>query len=162
VTPAAQESIKMDDEIVLRANVTHRIRERVDPIGNFLAEVFHFLGLFAIGGATVWAAIKAFFSMSEKGHASIEDLLLLFIYLEIGSMVGIYFKTNHMPVRFLLYVGITALTRHMIGYVQKESIPDVGILILAGGTLILALAVFVIRYASFHFSTPDQKELSRE
>ena len=100
--------------------------------------------------------------MAEKGHASIEDLLLLFIYLEIGSMLGIYFKTNHMPVRFLLYVGITALTRHMIGYVQKESIPDVGILILAGGTLILALAVFVIRYASFHFSTPDHKELSRE
>ena len=70
--------------------------------------------------------------MSAKGHASIEDLLLLFIYLEIGSMVGIYFKTNHMPVRFLLYVGITALNRHMIGYVQKDSAPDFGILILAG------------------------------
>jgi len=25
-------------------------------------------------------------------------------------MVGIYFKTNHMPVRFLIYVGMTALT----------------------------------------------------
>jgi len=78
LTFAAQESIKMDDEIVLRTNITHRIRERVDPIGNFLAEVFHFLGLFAIGGATVWAAIKAFLSMSEKGHASIgrDDFLL--------------------------------------------------------------------------------------
>ena len=98
--------------------------------------------------------------MSAKGHASIEDLLLLFIYLEIGSMVGIYFRTNHMPVRFLLYVGITALTRHMIGYVQKESAPDFGILILAGGTLILALAVFIIRYASFHYSTSDAKRVS--
>ena len=43
----------MDDEIVLKTNVTHRIRGRVDPVGNFLTEVFHFLGLFAIGGATV-------------------------------------------------------------------------------------------------------------
>lgn len=134
-----------------------RMRGLVDPIGHFLAEGFHFLGLFAIGGATVWAAVRAFLDMSVKGHASIEDLLLLFIYLEIGSMVGIYFKTNHMPVRFLLYVGITALTRHMIGYVQKDAPPDIGILILAGGTLILALAVLIIRYASFHYSNTAER-----
>jgi phosphate starvation-inducible membrane PsiE len=138
------------------------MREFIDPVGHFLTESFHLLGLFAIGGATVWAAVQAFFEMSTKGHASIEDLLLLFIYLEIGSMVGIYFKTNHMPVRFLLYVGITALTRHMIGYVQKESVPDFGILILAGGTLILALAVLIIRYASFHYPSQEPDIFSRE
>jgi phosphate starvation-inducible membrane PsiE len=82
----------------------------VDPVGRFLTDGFHLLGLFAIGAATVWAADLAFYAMIQKGHASLEDLLLLFIYLEIGSMVGIYFRTNHMPVRFLLYVGITALT----------------------------------------------------
>ncbi len=128
------------------------MRRIVDPIGFLLTEGFHLLGLFAIGGAAVWAAMKAFFEMTVRGHASIEDLLLLFIYLEIGSMVGIYFRTNHMPVRFLLYVGITALTRHMIGYVQKEAVPDIGILILAGATLILSLAVLTIRYASARFS----------
>jgi phosphate starvation-inducible membrane PsiE len=128
-----------------------RMLDLMDPIGYLFTEVFHLLGLFAIGAATVWAATKAFLEMATKGHATIEDLLLLFIYLEIGSMVGIYFRTNHMPVRFLLYVGITALTRHMIGYVQAESIPDVGILILAGATLVLALAVLTIRYASARF-----------
>lgn len=131
--------------------ISSPLRQHIDPVGSMLTEAFHLLGLFAIGGATVWAALKAFLDMSTKGHASIEDLLLLFIYLEIGSMVGIYFRTNHMPVRFLLYVGITALTRHMIGYVQKEAIPDVGIMILAGATLILALAVLIIRYASAKF-----------
>ena len=45
-------------------------------------------------------------------------MLLLFIYLEVGAMVGIYFKTNHMPVRFLIYVAITALTRHLVGFVN--------------------------------------------
>jgi protein PsiE len=141
--------------------IVRRLRQTIDPVGYLLTEGFHLLGLFAIGGATVWAALKAFFEMSAKGHASIEDLLLLFIYLEIGSMVGIYFRTNHMPVRFLLYVGITALTRHMIGYVQKEASPDVGILILAGATLILSLAVLTIRYASARFSesaTAERRE----
>jgi phosphate starvation-inducible membrane PsiE len=127
------------------------IRKVADPVGRFLTEGFHLLGLFAIGGATVWAAAAAFYGMMQKGSPSIEDLLLLFIYLEIGSMVGIYFRTNHMPVRFLLYVGITALTRHLIGYVQEQSGADLGVLILSGATLILALAVLVIRFTSNRF-----------
>jgi protein PsiE len=145
-----------------RPQTPYPIRELIDPVGHLLSEGFHLLGLFAIGGATVWAAINAFLEMCAKGHASIEDLLLLFIYLEVGSMVGIYFRTNHMPVRFLLYVGITALTRHMIVYVQKDATPDIGILILAIGTLILALAVFIIRYASFHFPNQDSGDALRE
>src|ERR1700723_1809657 len=123
----------------------------VDPLGRLLTDGFHILALFAIGAATVWAAAAAFYAMVQKGSATIEDLLLLFIYLEIGSMVGIYFRTNHMPVRFLIYVAITALTRHMIVVVQIETAPELSILILAAGTFVLALAVLVIRYASFHY-----------
>jgi protein PsiE len=134
--------------------VDQRVLSFVDPVGRFLSDGFHILALFAIGAATVWAAVLAFHGMFQKGGASIEDLLLLFIYLEIGSMVGIYFRTNHMPVRFLLYVGITALTRHLIGFVQHEEAPDVGVLILAGATLILALAVLIIRFASNRFPSP--------
>ena len=135
------------------------LREKVDPIGNFLAEAFHFVGLFAIGASTVWAAWRAFSTMMSKGDPRLEDLLLLFIYLEIGSMVGIYFRTNHLPVRFLIYVGITALTRHMIVFVQNETVPDMGVLILAGGTLIMAFAVLVIRYASYTFPSSKGQEL---
>jgi protein PsiE len=140
---------------------TRRLRSAVDPIGNLLTEGFHLVVLFAIGAATVWAAVHAFTTMLARGDPKLEDLLLLFIYLEIGSMVGIYFRTNHMPVRFLIYVGITALTRHMIVVVQNESAPDLGILILAAGTLLLALAVLVIRYASFHYPS-DKGEDSTE
>jgi len=38
----------------------------------------------------------------------------LFIYLEIGAMIGIYFKTTRLPVRYLIYVAITALGRVLI------------------------------------------------
>jgi phosphate starvation-inducible membrane PsiE len=138
-----------------------RMLSFLDPVGLFLTDGFHLLGLFAIGGATVWSAAGAFWTMIQKGHASIEDLLLLFIYLEIGSMVGIYFRTNHMPVRFLLYVGITALTRHMIGFVQEQPNPGMGVLILAGATLILALAVLVIRFTSSRFPSTIHSEDGR-
>ncbi|MEZ5849579.1 MAG: phosphate-starvation-inducible PsiE family protein [Hyphomicrobiaceae bacterium] len=121
------------------------------PLGHILTEAFHLVGLFAIGAATVWAGVVFFIELTNKGHASIEDLLQLFIYLEIGSMVGIYFRTNHMPLRFLIYIGITALTRHLIGWVNHEPKPDLGVVILSSAILILALSVFVIRFASFHY-----------
>lgn len=130
-----------------------KLRRTIDPLGSLMSDTFHFLGLFAIGAATVWAAAHAFIDMTAKGHASVEDLLLLFIYLEIGSMVGVYFKTNHMPLRFVVYIAITAVTRHLIGYVNHESKPDTGVLILAGAIVILALAVLVIRYASANYGS---------
>ena len=86
-----------------------------------------------------------------------DDILLLFIYLELGAMVGIYFKTNHMPIRFLLYVAITALTRLLIGDVSHHKAPDVGLLYVCGGILLLALAILVVRYASYRY--PSTKAL---
>jgi len=142
--------------------LSRRLRRAVDPIGSLLADIFHLVGLFAIGAATVWAAGKAFLAMVASGSAQLEDLLLLFIYLEIGSMVGIYFRTNHMPVRFLIYVAITALTRHMIVYVQGEGGPAINVLILTSGTLILALAVLIIRYASHHYPSRSGVEATED
>ncbi|MGH6816750.1 MAG: phosphate-starvation-inducible protein PsiE [Hyphomicrobiaceae bacterium] len=138
------------------------LRRTADSVGNGLVEGFHLVGLFAIGAATVWAAVIAFIAMAHKGSASIEDLLLLFIYLEIGAMVGIYFKTNHMPVRFLIYVAITALTRHLVGFANPPHKVEMDILLTAGAILILAISVLVLRYASYRFpsersGTPEAK-----
>lgn len=144
----------MPEPVSEKNTPAERLRRHVDPIGGLLSDSFHFLGLFAIGGATVWAAVHAFMNMIGKGHASVEDLLLLFIYLEIGSMVGVYFKTNSMPLRFVVYVAITALTRHLIGVVNThDHKPDLAVLILAAGILLLALAVLIIRYASFKYGS---------
>ena len=93
----------------------------------------------------------AFAAMAAKGHASIDDILLLFIYLELGAMVGIYFKTNHMPMRFLIYVAMTALTRLLIGDVQAHHRPDTGVVLVSGAILLLALATLVVRYGSARF-----------
>jgi phosphate starvation-inducible membrane PsiE len=121
-------------------------------VGNVLVDGFHYLALFAIGGAIVWSAVLAFLGMATKGHASIDDILLLFIYLELGAMIGIYFKTNHMPVRFLIYVAMTALTRLLIAEAQAHHDgPGTPIVVVSGAILLLALATLVIRYGSAKF-----------
>lgn len=129
-----------------------------DNAGNLLVNAFHYVALFAIGGTIVWSAVIAFIEMGSKGHASIEDILLLFIYLELGAMVGIYFKTNRMPIRFLIYVAITALTRLLIGDIQANHEPDLGILYITGSILLLAIANLVIRYSSAKFPSPGSSQ----
>lgn len=124
------------------------MQDKINRLGGALVDGFHYLALFAIGGAIVWSAVHAFFGMAAKGQASIEDILLLFIYLELGAMVGIYFKTNHMPVRFLIYVAITALVRMLLSDIQAHHRPDAGIMYVTGGILLLAFATLVIRYGS--------------
>jgi len=127
------------------------IHDLADGVGNLLVDTFHYVALFAIGATIVWSAVGAFLGMTVKGLASIDDILLLFIYLELGAMVGIYFKTNHMPVRFLIYVAITALTRLLIMEVQHHQKPDLSVIYVTGAILILALATLVIRFASNRF-----------
>ncbi len=127
------------------------LHAQADAMGNLCTEAFHYLALFAIGGITVWASWVAFLGMLEKGNITVDDILLLFIYLELGAMVGIYFKTNRMPVRFLIYVAITALTRLLISDVSHHNPPGMGVVYISGAILLLAFAVLVVRYASAKF-----------
>ena len=132
----------------------------LDRLGNICVGIFHRIALFGIGAATVWAAGWTFLELFQKHHASIQDLLLLFIYLEIGAMVGIYFKTNHMPVRFLLYIAITALTRHMVDIMSHVPININEMLAVGATTLAIAVAIFIIRYTSTTFSSDSQNDIS--
>lgn len=127
-----------------------------DSIGNLVVEAFHYLALFGIAAITVWAAISAFIGMLGQEKISVDDILLLFIYLELLAMSGIYFKTNHMPLRFLLYIGVTALIRLLISDVSHHNAPDMGIIYVCGGVLLLAVSILVVRYSSSKY--PSVKE----
>jgi protein PsiE len=91
----------------VRVNKAEKLRRRVhelaESMGNLFVETFHYLALFAIGAVTAWAAVMEFLQMVEKGNISIDDILLLFIYLELGAMIGIYFKTNPSVTNILFF-----------------------------------------------------------
>jgi phosphate starvation-inducible membrane PsiE len=138
--------------VVTAASHLHRdLKSTADAVGTFLVDAFHLLALFVIGATTVWSAAAAFIGMAAQGHASLGDILLLFIYLEIGAMVGIYFKTTRLPVRYLMYIAMTALGRVLIEIGGAEHRTGWDILVVAGAILLLSFAVLVLRFGSYRF-----------
>lgn len=134
-----------------------RVHAGANSLGNLGVELFHYLALFGIGAITVYAGITTFIEMLHQEKISVDDILLLFIYLELLAMSGIYFRTNHMPLRFLLYIGVTALIRLLISDVSHHKSPDEGILYLAGGVVLLSVSILVVRYASARFPSVKEK-----
>lgn len=133
------------------SNFHAEMKDLSDAFGTLLVDAFHYLALFAIGATTVWSAVAAFLGMAQRGRAELADILLLFIYLEIGAMVGIYFKTTRLPVRYLIYIAITALGRVLIELVGAEHRTGMDILVVSGAILLLSFAVLVLRFGSNRF-----------
>jgi protein PsiE len=129
--------------------------EKIEKLGGTLVYAFHLVALFVIGGTVVWSAAYFYIvDIMQHGHAKLHDILLLFIYLEVGAMVGIYFKTHRLPVRFLLYVAITALTRMLT--IDAKDLGNEQILTVTGAILILAVASMALDFSAARFRSADQ------
>ena len=140
-----------------------KIESLLDRLGNIAVESFHYIALFIIGCMVIWSAGHTVFEiLTIKKFATIDDILLLFIYLELGAMVGIYFKTNHMPVRFLIYIAITALTRLLIADIQHTHKASMDLVIITGSILILAFSILVVRYASWTYPSVIREKHSEK
>ena len=131
----------------------HHIDAKLIDLGNKMFEVFHLVGLFVIGTSILWASWAEVLEIISHGGPKIKDVLLLFIYLELGAMVGIYFQTKHLPVRYLIYIAVTALTRVLAVDIKEMS--DFHMITLSAAILVLSLAVLVLRIGSSRFGEKE-------
>jgi len=131
--------------------------EKIAKLGLQLEVIFHYVALFVIGGTIAWSAGYEYIDMMSKGYAKLKDILLLFIYLELGAMVGIYFRTHKLPVEFLIYIAITALARHLVVDLKGMSVLDQLYLMLgiSGAILILTLSIIGMAYSKKKLSVDD-------
>jgi len=127
------------------------VYKRVEKLGDHLVEFFHLVGLFVIGASILWASWAEVFKIIGAGGPGIKDVLLLFIYLELGAMVGIYFKTKRLPVRYLIYIAVTALTRILAA--DAKTMDDMHMLVVTGCILLLCVAILVLRFGSANYGS---------
>jgi protein PsiE len=115
----------------------------------FGLEVVENLGLIIIGLATVVAGYHEVALMFQNGKVTLADLLLMFLYLEVLTMVGLYYNSGKLPVRFPLYIAMVALARYLI--LDIKDLDVWRMLAVSGSVLLIALAVLVIRYGHVRF-----------
>lgn len=117
-------------------------------------------GLIIIAAATVIAGYQEVRVMFEAGRVALGDLLLMFIYLEVLTMIGLYFDSGQLPVRFPLYIGIVALARYLILDVKDMDLwRMVGV---SSSIVLLALAVLAIRYGHVRYPYREDDIAARQ
>jgi protein PsiE len=112
-----------------------------------------YLGLIVIVVATVVASISEVQVMVNAGAVTLADLLLLFLYLEILAMVGLYFRSGKLPVRFPIYIAIVALARYLV--LDMKNLDMMHMLGVAAAILLLTLAVLTVRFGHTRFPYGD-------
>jgi len=131
------------------------MRKAVTDLSQRVMETCEYLGLLVIAVATIIAAGSDVWRMVLRSSVTLGDLLMMFLYLEVLSMVRHYLSTGTMPVRYPLYIGIVALTRYLV--LDMKELASMQVLALAAATLLLALAVLVVRFGhvKFPYHGPD-------
>ena len=94
--------------------------------------------------------------MVEARKVGLADLLLMFLYLEVLAMIGQYFKSGQLPVRFPLYIAMVALARYVI--LEQKDMSEWRMLAVSGSILLLTIAVLIIRYGHVKFPYREDRE----
>ncbi len=108
-----------------------------------------YLGLLVIAVATTIAGYQEVMTMIAAQRVGLPDLLLMFLYLEVLAMVGRYFESGQLPVRFPLYIAMVALARYII--IDLKQMTELRMLGVSAAILLLSLGVLAIRYGHVKF-----------
>ena len=124
----------------------------LDRIRRFFSgglDIVELAGLLIIAFATTVAIYQEAMAMIGAGKVTLADLLLMFLYLEVLAMIGQYFRSGHIPVRYPLYIAMVALARDLI--LDIKDLTELRVVATAGAILLLTLAVLAIRYGHVKF-----------
>ena len=105
--------------------------------------------LIVIAVSTIFAVMQEINHVWEAGTIAVGDLLMLFLYLEVMSMLNHYLGSGNLPVRYPLYIGIIALARFLV--LDIKEIDAFKMFALSGSILLIALAILIVRYGHVRF-----------
>jgi len=136
--------------------MTDKVFAPVKLVGIRMAETFQLMLLFLAGFGILWATIKEVLYIFGKGGPGLGDVLMFFLLIELAAMVAIYFRTNRLSVRFLVYIAITALTRVLV--VDVKVMENWKVVTIVGAIFALTLGVLILRSCEVWFGEDDEQK----
>jgi len=113
--------------------------------------------LIIIGLATVFAVFQAVGHIWQARTITVGDILLLFLYLEVMTMLNHYLSAGTLPVRYPLYIGIIALARFLV--LDIKELDAMTMFALSGSILLISLSILIVRYGHVRFPYTDGSDL---
>ena len=81
--------------------------------------------------------------MYKVKRVTLADLLLMFIYIEVIGMIGVFWESKTIRITYPLLIAITALARLII--LQDKDSESVNLIYQGTAILLLAAAVFILK-----------------
>ena len=113
--------------------------------------------LIIIGLATVFAVLQAVGHIWQARTITVGDILLLFLYLEVMTMLNHYLSAGTLPVRYPLYIGIIALARFLV--LDIKELDAMTMFALSGSILLISISILIVRYGHVRFPYTDGSDL---
>lgn len=130
-----------------------RYRVKTDAFTSGMLMWIERLGLLLVTGATFVSLSHELMRIWATGTVGLGDLLQLFLYLEVFSMINSYFGSGKIPMRYPIYIAMVALARYLL--LDLKELTDQHMLSIAFSILILAISVLVMRFGHTKFPYED-------
>ncbi len=125
--------------------------EAIDPVLARASEIFNRILTYGQAAALIGIALAAvagiaqqIYSMASAGKVQLGELLMLFLYVEIISMVkGAVLGTREIPIHTPIALAIVAVSRYLV--VDVEHINPDYMLFTSASIFVLVLALWIIQ-----------------
>ena len=93
--------------------------------------------------ATAIAFLNEVYRMVDDKSVMLADLLLLFIYIEVIGMIGLFWETKTIRITYPLLITITALSRFII--LQDKNVAAINLVYESVAILLIAVSILILR-----------------
>ena len=139
---------------------TQVVHSGIRKQGIRIARLVEDAGLTIILFATLVASGIEIHHMWVQKNVMLQDLLLMFIYVETVTMVKVYWESGKLPVRMPLYIAIVAIARYLI--IDIKDMEAVRVIAIAASILVIAVAVLAVRWGHVKLPYPSGREYERD
>lgn len=133
-------------------------------LDRWLSTLFHYIEkivLVGVGGLALIGIAQLIFGITKHGEVRLEDLLLMFIFIEIMAMANVYFVRRAVPFTYPMFIAVTALSRLIV--LQGKNIGPENLIYESAAILLVSVAILIIRFSQrYSNDTTDADDPSEE
>jgi protein PsiE len=116
--------------------------------------------LLLVGGLSLLAIGQVLMGIPVHGEIRLEDVLLIFIFIEIMAMANVYFVRHAVPFTYPMFIAVTALSRLVV--LQGKDVPFVNLIYEGVAILLISISILIIRFSQRYSLDAQQSHNRRE